>query len=182
MLTILHLMILIRICKISLVVSVAFFLFLVVLNNLTDYGSNFLFVENVLGMTTVFEGNTLLWRSIDSPVIHHLFYWSIILWEAASMGLCGYGSYLLIRALRGSSAQFQGAKTIAVAGLVVSMLQWFLAFITVGGEWFTMWQSAIWNGQDAAFRMFGCLGIILLFVYMPEWGEAQELKTEGDAA
>jgi predicted small integral membrane protein len=175
-------MILIRICKISLVFSVALFLFLVVLNNLTDYGSNFLFVENVLGMTTVFEGNTLLWRSLDSPAIHHLFYWSIILWEAAAMGLCGYGSYLLVRALHSSSRQFQAAKTIAVAGLVLSMLQWFVAFITVGGEWFTMWQSAIWNGQDAAFRMFGCLGIILLFVYMPEWGETDELRAGEKAA
>ncbi|MEM8868714.1 MAG: DUF2165 family protein, partial [Verrucomicrobiota bacterium] len=81
-------MLLIRLSKIALVLSVAFFLFLVVLNNITDYGSNYLFVENVLGMTTVFEGNQLMWRAIESPIIHTLFYISIILWEAAAMGLC----------------------------------------------------------------------------------------------
>jgi predicted small integral membrane protein len=27
-----------------------------------------------------------------------------------------------------------------------------------------MWQSKSWNGQDAAFRMFACIGLILLFV------------------
>jgi predicted small integral membrane protein len=167
-------MILIRLSKIALVLSVAFFLFLVVLNNLTDYGSNYLFVENVLGMTTVFEGNELLWRAIESPVIHTAFYYSIILWEAAAMGLCVFGAYKLLLNLKGSKREFESAKQIAIAGLVLSMLQWFIAFITVGGEWFTMWQSPTWNGQDAAFRMFACIGIVLLFLYLPEFGEESE--------
>lgn len=162
-----------RLSKILLVLSVAFFLFLVVLNNLTDYNSNYLFVENVLGMTTVFEGNQLMWRAIESPAIHTMFYISIILWEAAAMALCGFGGYKLLRALRAPRKEFEAAKQVAILGLVLSMLQWFVAFITVGGEWFTMWQSEIWNGQDAAFRMFACLGIILIFLYMPEYGEEE---------
>jgi predicted small integral membrane protein len=40
---------------------------------------------------------------------------------------------------------------------------WLVAFLTVGAEWFLMWQSHIWNGQEAAFRMFTVVGIILLF-------------------
>jgi hypothetical protein len=28
-----------------------------------------------------------------------------------------------------------------------------------------MWQSKIWNGQDAAFRMFACIGIVLIFLH-----------------
>ena len=167
-------MVLIRLSKIALVLSVAFFLFLVVLNNITDYGSNMLFVENVLGMTTVFEGNQLLWRAITSPAIHTAFYISIILWEAVAMVLCIYGAFKLFRVLKGTKHAFESAKQIAVAGLVLSMLQWFVAFITVGGEWFTMWQSEIWNGQDAAFRMFACLGIVLIFLYLPEFGEESE--------
>jgi len=166
-------MILIRLSKISLVLSVAFFLFLVVLNNLTDYNSNYLFVENVLGMTTVFEGNQLKWRAIESPAVHTAFYIGIILWEAVAMALCGYGGYKLFRALKAGKAEFQAAKQVAILGLVVSLLQWFVAFLTVGGEWFTMWQSEIWNGQDAAFRMFACLGIILIFLYLPEFGEEE---------
>lgn len=161
----------IRLCKIALVLSVALFLFLVVLSNLTDYGSNYLFVENVLGMTTVFEGNQLMWRAIESPLIHTAFYYSIILWEAAAMALCAYGAYLLLMKLKAPKAEFEKAKSIAVGGLVLSMLQWFIAFITVGGEWFTMWQSQIWNGQNAAFRMFACIGIVLIFLYLPEFGE-----------
>ena len=37
------------------------------------------------------------------------------------------------------------------------------AFLTIGAEWFLMWQSKIWNGQEAAFRMFACVALILLF-------------------
>jgi predicted small integral membrane protein len=45
---------------------------------------------------------------------------------------------------------------------------WFVVFLSVGGEWFLMWQSKLWNGQDAAFRMFTVIGIVLLFVAQPE--------------
>jgi predicted small integral membrane protein len=167
-------MILIRLSKIALVLSIVFFLLLVVINNITDYESNYLFVENVLGMTTVFEGNQLMWRAIDSPAIHAAFYISIILWEAAAMGLCAFGAYKLLKCIKGTKREFESAKQFAIAGLVLSMLQWFIAFIAVGGEWFCMWQSSIWNGQDAAFRMFACIGIILIFLYLPEFGEESE--------
>jgi len=31
-----------------------------------------------------------------------------------------------------------------------------------------MWQSKSWNGQDAAFRMFTMIGIVLLLVALPD--------------
>jgi predicted small integral membrane protein len=31
-----------------------------------------------------------------------------------------------------------------------------------------MWQSKTWNGQDAAFRLVVILGVVLLYVAMPE--------------
>jgi len=41
---------------------------------------------------------------------------------------------------------------------------WLVAFLCVGGEWFLMWQSRTWNGQEAAIRMFTVVGIVLLLV------------------
>lgn len=158
----------VKICKISLVFSVALYLFLVVLNNLTDFHSNYLFVENVLGMTTVFEGNKLQWRAMESPMMHLIFYICIIIWETVACVLCFLGGWKMCKAISAPRYLFERSKSIALAGLTLNLLLWFLAFITVGGEWFTMWQSEIWNGQDAAFRMFGCTGIILLFVYLAE--------------
>ena len=52
--------------------------------------------------------------------------------------------------------------------LTLSMLMWLVAFLSVGGEWFLMWQSHAWNGQEAAFRMFAVVGIVLLILLQPE--------------
>jgi predicted small integral membrane protein len=48
------------------------------------------------------------------------------------------------------------------------MLLWLGAFLTIGGEWFLMWQSQTWNGQDAAFKRFLVDGIIFLLLLTPE--------------
>lgn len=155
---------LLRLAQIALTASNAFFLLLVVFNNLTDYGSNYAFVENVLSMQTTFEGNAGMWRAIESPFVQHAFYWSIIAWEAAAMALIAWGSWVLWQARDASPAAFQRAKALAACGLVLSMLQWSIAFLSVGAEWFLMWQSDSWNGQGAAHRMFVVMGISLLFL------------------
>jgi predicted small integral membrane protein len=49
---------------------------------------------------------------------------------------------------------------------------WLVAFLSVGAEWFLMWQSKSWNGQEAAFRMFTVIGIVLLLLALPD-GETQ---------
>lgn len=153
-----------RLSKIALVASVALFLAIVVFNNLTDYSSNFEFVRHVLNMSTTFPGNQGMWRAIEAPAMHHAFYAGIILWEFASTVVIAVGALKLWSARGASAADWQRAKSIATAGLVLNLLLWFLAFITIGGEWFLMWQSAKWNGQNAAFRMFACLGLILIFL------------------
>lgn len=163
-----------RLCKIALVAAVGFFLLLVVFNNLTDYGSNYGFVHHVLAMDTTFPGNRAMWRALTAPPIHHAFYALIIAWEALSCGLAFAGAWKLWRARRDAAAAFHRAKSVATLALTVSLLQWLVAFITVGGEWFLMWQSQIWNGQDAAFRMFACIGLVLVFL-------AQDDKELGDA-
>jgi predicted small integral membrane protein len=45
---------------------------------------------------------------------------------------------------------------------------WLLAFLSVGAEWFLMWQSKTWNGQEAAFRMFTIIVLILIFLTLPD--------------
>ena len=156
-----------RLSKTLLVAAVAFFYTLVVLNNLTDYGSNYAFVHHVLLMDTTFPGNHGMWRAIHVLWIQTTFYDSIILWEAATMLLLWAGAVRLLR-VAGKPALFEEAKALAVAGLTASLLMWLVAFLSVGGEWFLMWQSHTWNGQDAAFRMFVVVGMIFLLLVMPE--------------
>ncbi len=163
----------VRLAKISLVLAVALFYVFVVFNNLTDYNSNFQFVRHILMMDSTFPGNNGMWRAINQPAVHTLFYISIIAWETLTMLLCVAGGLRLLRGLRGSAQTFRDAGNIAVAGLTLSLLMWLVAFLGVGGEWFLMWQSKTWNGQEAAFRMFTVVGVVLLLLVQREPDEAR---------
>ena len=155
---------LIRLAKVSLVASSAFFLLIVVFNNLTDYGSNFQFVRHVLSMDTTFPGNRGMWRAMTSPIIHHVFYALIIVWELVAGVLLAVATGRMWNARAKSADVWRKATSLAAAGLTVSLLQWLIAFIIVGGEWFLMWQSTTWNGQTAAARMFIVFALILIFL------------------
>ncbi len=157
-----------RCSKIALVAAVAFFFSLVVFNNTTDYDSNYQFVRHVLMMDSTFPGNKGMWRALNPAWIHTAFYLSIIATEAAIAVLTWWGVVSLLRTLGAPQAVFQRAKSVATAALTLGCLLWSVAFISVGGEWFLMWQSKTWNGQDAAFRMFVMLALTLIFLTLPE--------------
>jgi predicted small integral membrane protein len=157
-----------RLAKIALLFAVALFYTVVVFNNITDYNSNYLFVYHVLNMDSTFPGNQGMWRAVHSPFVYRTFYDSIISWEALTAVLAWVGGGLLVKKLRTPATAFNLAKRIAVVALTLSLLMWFVAFLTVGAEWFLMWQSRTWNGQEAAFRMFTVVGIVLIFLANPD--------------
>lgn len=157
-----------RIAKIALVAAVAFYTSLVVFNNLTDFDSNYQFVRHVLMMDSTFPGNHGMWRAINSPVVHIVFYIGIIAWEIVIALLLWWGVARMAAALRFPARRFHAAKQISSVGLTLSMLLWLVAFLAVGGEWFLMWQSRAWNGQDAAARNFVVVAMVLLILAQPE--------------
>ena len=155
---------LVRAAKILLVLMIGLFSLLVGVDNIIDYGTNFAFVQHVMSMDTVFPSTTLTWRAITSPVLYHIGYALIIAAELLAGVLCVFGARVLWRARHASARDFNASKDIAVAGLVAGFALWFFGFMTVGGEWFQMWQSQTWNGQQAAFRFITCIGIVLIFL------------------
>jgi len=157
--------------KVLLVLGVAFFYTLVVFNNITDYDSNHQFVRHVLMMDSTFPGNHGMWRAINSPGMHTAFYVAIIAWEFVTMALCWWGGFRLAWMVSAANVDFERAKGIAIAALTTSLLMWLVAFLSIGGEWFLMWQSRNWNGQETAFRNFAIVGIVLLFVAQREPAE-----------
>ncbi|MFY9802443.1 MAG: DUF2165 domain-containing protein [Candidatus Acidiferrales bacterium] len=160
-----------RLAKISLIFAVALYYSFVVLNNVTDYDSNFQFVRHVLMMDSAFPANHGMWRALNQPVWHTLFFLFIMAWEIATTILCWWGGLRLARLLRATAAEFNRGKRVAIFALTLALLMWLVAFLSVGGEWFLMWQSKIWNGQDAAVRMFTVIGIVLLLVAQPDTAE-----------
>jgi predicted small integral membrane protein len=40
--------------------------------------------------------------------------------------------------------------------------------MSIGGEWFGMWQSQQWNGVPSAFRFLITIMAVLIFVAMPD--------------
>ncbi len=161
-----------RAAKMLLVAGVAVFYTLVVFNNLTDFDSNWQFVRHVLAMDTTFPGNHGMWRALPGTRVELAFYLSIIAWEMLTTALLWWGVVRLARAVRRPAAEFNAAKGVPVMALTLSLMMWLLAFLSVGAEWFLMWQSRTWNGQEAAFRMFAVVGLVLLIVLQPD-GEAQ---------
>jgi predicted small integral membrane protein len=157
-----------RAAKVLLLAGVALYYSIVAFNNLTDFDSNYQFVRHVLSMDSTIPGNKGLWRALPSPAFHLAFYWGIIAWEIATAVLLWWGAVRLLRALRGPAAAFNAGKGMSIAALTLSLLMWLVAFLSVGGEWFLMWQSHTWNGQDPAFRMFTVVGIVTVIVLHPD--------------
>ncbi|HEY5210780.1 MAG TPA: DUF2165 domain-containing protein [Stellaceae bacterium] len=153
-----------RVVKAMMSACLAVFALLVAFDNLADYGANFAFVRHVLSMDTVFPDNALRYRAILSPAVWHAAYALIILAEGLTGIAFAIGAVQLLRRLRAPAPLFQRAKRFVVIGAGLAFLLWFLGFMVVGGEWFAMWQSKIWNGQEAAFRFYLTVLAVAIFV------------------
>lgn len=161
-----------RTAKMALVAGVAFLYTLIVFGNLADPDSNYQFVRHVLTMDTTFPGNRSMWRAIHAPWVQVAFYASIIAWEVMTTVLLWLGAGRMLRARRAPAVEFRVAVRFTQGALTLSLLMWLVAFLAVGGEWFLMWQSPTWNGQQAAARNFAVVGIVMLILAQPEKDEA----------
>jgi hypothetical protein len=63
-----------------------------------------------------FPENHEMWRAINSPAMHTLFYLSIIAWETATMVLCWWGAAKLGRALHGTARRLIPRKNGRLPG------------------------------------------------------------------
>jgi predicted small integral membrane protein len=161
-------MLAIRAAKIIAVSAIALFASLVAFGNITDYNTNFAFVQHVLSMDTIFPFSTIKYRAITDPTLHRAAYLLIITTEAAVAVLCWIGAAVLVRHIRAEAQAFNRAKMFAVLGLTLGFLLWQVGFMSIGGEWFGMWQSQQWNGVPSAFRFVMVIIAALSFVALPD--------------
>ena len=157
-------MLITRLAKIVMCLALGLFCLLAAFDNATDYSTNYLFVQHVLSMDTTLPGNSLKYRAITSPVLWQLAYAAIIAAESLAGLLFVVGAAALWRVRLAPAATFNHAKGYAIAGAALAFLIWFFGFMVVGGEWFAMWESPTWNGQEAAFRFYMAALAVLIFL------------------
>jgi Predicted small integral membrane protein (DUF2165) len=92
-----------------------FFCLLVTFDNITDYGTNYLFVQHVMSMDTTYPGNALMYRSITNPVLWRAAYAAIIVAEGITGILYLAGAIRLFQARNAPAARFNRAKTYVIA-------------------------------------------------------------------
>jgi predicted small integral membrane protein len=148
-------------------VSMCVWTSLVGINNIMDYRANFQFVQHVLEMDTTFPGNQLLWRSLRWGPLHQAVYLAIIAVELF-VGLFSGIAVLRMLAARDDPEKFSRAKAVGVMALALGVLLWLAGFEGIGGEYFLMWQSPTWNGQESAFRFAVLCMLGLLFLAQHE--------------
>ena len=167
----------------------AVFIALVAFGNMTDYATNYAFVQHVLSMdTTNFGGKPgegldpdIMWRAITSPVVWNIAYIAIIVWETLAALALISGAVLLVRGLiRGRG--YRSAKAISTIGLLMIVVLFYGGFIAVGGEWFGMWRSTQWNGLDTALRdgLLSAVTLILIHATVAGWNRRPAERTEPD--
>jgi predicted small integral membrane protein len=157
-------MIALRLSKTVIAAGLAIFCWLVAIGNITDYESNWRFVQHVLAMDTVFPDSTLKWRAITDRNAQTAAYWTIIVAEALAGLAFSVAAWRMARNLRSNKASFAAAKSAMAIGVMIAFSLWFIGFLVIGGEWFAMWQSPTWNGQRAAF-MF-CMIVLASGLYV----------------
>ncbi|SDA18842.1 Predicted small integral membrane protein [Methylobacterium sp. UNC378MF] len=164
-------MLVVRLSKAALVAALALTCTLVVFGNIVDPAVNLAFVQHVLAMDTVLPGSGIVDRSITDPALQRAAFALIVAGEALTTLLLWIGVLLMLVRLRASPARFVRAKAWAIAGLSVGFLIWQAGFLGIGGEWFGMWMSTTWNGQQSAFRFAMTVLGVLIYVALPEAGD-----------
>nr|WP_279586139.1 DUF2165 family protein [Campylobacter sp. US25a] len=92
---------------------------IVVFRNVTDYNSNFQFVSHVMSadIKSDYLGNAIVYGVITSPVIHHIGYIIIILFEIFITLTALKGAYDMFKARNLDAQSFLNAKIFGIISL-----------------------------------------------------------------
>ena len=162
------LFVIVRFAKIVCIVALALYMALVAFGNITDYSTNFVFVERVLGMADIGNDATIRWRAATAPLTHQFAYAAIIATEVAITVLILRCALAMLRALNAGTRDFQRAKSLAILGPCARLSFVRGRIIAIGGEWFGMWRAPGGGAEQAAFRIALTMLGLLIFVSLKD--------------
>ena len=99
-------MLIARLAKILISLSLALFCLLVAYDNVTDPHSNYEFVQHVMSMDTTFPDNKLMYRSVTNPIFWQIVYALIITTQFVFGVLFLAGAMRMWRMRNASAAEF----------------------------------------------------------------------------
>jgi predicted small integral membrane protein len=169
-------------------ITAVYYLF-VVWGNLQAYDVNHFFVERTFAMDTLFQDEHLLWRAITSGALVHIGYILIIIWEALITLVLVLALVAWLRALKAGPGagpgRFELAKRLSTLGWTMVILLFAGGFLTIGGEWFLLWQSVDFGGAlQTAVNNFviAAVGILMARLVKDEETPLPEPAAAGPAA
>lgn len=128
--------------KLVLVAGLALWLTIIVLNNVTDRGTNVRLIGRMMGMDEIKEdplmGNGLQWRAIKSVVVHRLALCAVVVLQVVAVALLWRAAYLFLATTLGFGS-VAAAVSAANLALVPFVALWF--FFLCGGLWFGYWMK-----------------------------------------
>jgi len=155
---------LVRYSKVLLMAFFSFFGLLVMFSNVTDYSTNYEYVGHVLSMDTAQDQESVSYRAITSPMLHHRIYWIIITLEVLYTVYCLIGTYHLCKNLKTSADEFHEAKKLCIIGLLIAIFVYYLCLQVIGVEWFNMDKSTTWNAKDWARHIVDFILPLLIYL------------------
>lgn len=154
-----------RAVKVLLVLAIGIWALVGAVGNLADWHG---VVDKVRGTTTMLtvSGGEQDWRATSNPMVIYLGAAMIPAAKTLSGVLCLAGAWRMWRARVESSAAFETAKALGLAGCGVILLMLFAGWIVIADTWFQGWRSeTLQNGAlNTALRYAGFVGLIALFV------------------
>ena len=157
-----------RLLKIVTSGGVAILTALIAYANIRDPGPNLTYLTHVLTMDTIPLESAMAAHAVHDAAIHNAIFATIVAGEAATAALFAAGTVELWRSRNAKARVFHNAKRFVFLGAACGFLVWFVGFAAIGGEWFAMWESPIWNGQQPAFRFYIALLLIATLVAQPD--------------
>jgi predicted small integral membrane protein len=157
----------IRYLKIVLVAFAALMCLLYATHNVVNAQAAYGFVYAVFSQADNAAYPASIFPVITTPAIVWAALVFICLLEFTAGLVAARGAWELWQARHEAAADFNAAKTWALAGVGLGIVVWFGLFTTVGGAGFQMWQTQLGSASlMGAFQFTMQLGLVLLFVNM----------------
>ena len=150
--------------KSILMASIAAFFSCIVINNVTDPYINWWGIKHIFSMDTTLDSSRIMWRAITNPSLQKLFYFLIVMWEVMTAVLCWLGAFEFIMAKFQRPIKKANPFQCAQAGLLAGFLLYWVGFIVIAGEWFSMYLSPTWNFQMKAGMYAGIMLLSMIII------------------